>query len=398
MDAQRTDRRLHLLLTFARLPTSDPFAERLARMLELLLNFSACQGGMLITYDEQDAQLEILISEGGLSTIPGELHRQIRHILQEQHSTALSAAEIDGQIPSEDWLCLPLYRHNGRPIGVACLQHPTRSSVLEPTDLAVLQVCANQIAEVIEYQRLFSERDTLMQNLSASQQHLREILGQLLQTQEEERRRIAYDIHDGLAQMAASAYQHLQNVASRYHPRDPQVRLDLDQALQLMRRTVKEARSLMAGLRPTVLDDLGLVVALRLELEQLRTAGWQVSFEEHAGMGRLPALIETALFRIAQEALNNVRKHAGSTRVAISLQRNRQSVRMVIRDWGHGYHPPTIRGVRGERMGVISMQERALLLGGDCQITGQPGQGTTVTVNIPLVVPPSPTNPTGAYE
>src|SRR5256885_3650387 len=91
---------------------------------------------------------------------------------------------------------------------------------------------------------------------------------------EEERHRVAYNLHDGLAQVAASAHQHLQAFASHYHPRSPQARQELSQALELAQLSVREARRLIAGLQPTALDDFGLATALRLQAEALRNECW----------------------------------------------------------------------------------------------------------------------------
>src|SRR5438045_1331658 len=126
---------------------------------------------------------------------------------------------------------------------------------------------------------------------------------------EEERHHVAYELHDGLAQVAASAHQHLQAFASHYRPRSLSARRELDRALELAQLSVKEARRLIAGLRPTVLDDFGLATALRLQVEAYRADGWMVTYDETLGPERLPPTLETTLFSVAQEALTNVRKH-----------------------------------------------------------------------------------------
>jgi signal transduction histidine kinase len=149
---------------------------------------------------------------------------------------------------------------------------------------------------------------------------------------------------------------------------------------------VREARRLIAGLRPTVLDDFGLATAIRLEIEALRGEGWQVSYEEDLGDQRLASQIETALFRVAQEALTNVRKHAGRARVAVSLEQHEGVVRLEVRDWGRGFGVlgPHDRPRPGERVGLLSMHERVALLGGHCTVNSQPGEGTQVIAEVPL--------------
>ena len=172
--------------------------------------------------------------------------------------------------------------------------------------------------------------------------------------QEEERRRVAYDVHDGVAQVAASAHQHLQAYARFHRPRSAEARVDLERALDLARRTVGEARRVIADLRPTVLDDFGLATALRRQVEALRAEGWEVSYDDLLGTERLPSAVETGLFRVAQEALANVRKHATTTRVHLALRRKGRAVRLEVQDWGRGFRPTAARDGAGpgERVGL----------------------------------------------
>ena len=236
---------------------------------------------------------------------------------------------------------------------------------------------ARMVAEAAA--RLIAEREKRLQDL-----------GRRVQVaQEEERRRVAYEIHDGLAQVAASAHQHLQTFADYHAPESPGGREALQRTVDLVQRTVREARRLIAGLRPTVLDDFGLAQALRLELEALRGEGWQVSYDEDIGDKRLPSQIETALFRVAQEALTNVRKHAGRAPVAVTLEQQGDAVRLEVRDWGRGFSGASQheRPRPGERVGLLSMQERVALLRGQCVVLSQPGEGTQVIAEVPLVAP-----------
>lgn len=204
---------------------------------------------------------------------------------------------------------------------------------------------------------------------------------------EEERHHVAYELHDGLAQVAVGTYHHLQALASRYHPRSPQARQELDKALELAQRSIREARRLIAGLRPTVLDDFGLAMALRLLIEAQYNDGWTITFDEAPGTGRLPPTIESTLFAVAQEALTNARKHAQTTQVRLALERRDSLVRLEVQDWGCGFEPRTLFKVYrpGEHVGIRAMQERVELLGGHLFITSQPGIGTLVVAEIPLL-------------
>src|ERR671921_1871037 len=135
----------------------------------------------------------------------------------------------------------------------------------------------------------------------------------------------------------------------------------------MLRRTVGEARAVVADLRPTVLDDFGLARALRLQVDRLSGEGIRTTFEEDLGGERLPEAVETALFRVAQEALTNVRKHSRAERVRVALGRTGQALRLEVRDWGRGFAAGGADGAAdgakgeaepGERVGLASMQER----------------------------------------
>jgi PAS domain S-box-containing protein len=204
---------------------------------------------------------------------------------------------------------------------------------------------------------------------------------------EEERHHVAYELHDGLAQVAASAHQHLQAFASHYRPHSPQARAELERALELAQRAVREARRLIAGLRPTALDDFGLATALRLHVEALRSEGWTISYEETLGSERLPPTLETTLYGVAQEALTNARKHASTTQARLGLVRLEATIRLEVEDAGCGFEPDAVlhEVSLGEHVGLREMQERVALVGGQLQISSHPGAGTLVVAEVPLL-------------
>jgi PAS domain S-box-containing protein len=272
-------------------------------------------------------------------------------------------------------LALPL-RVQDRVIGILELYgHP----VVAISGDEALSILTDQAGGALERTRLYRD-------LAEREWRLGDLVARLLLAQEEERRRVAYDIHDGLAQVAAAAQQHLEAFATRYRGASRHQLDELQQALNLSTRTVVEARRVIAGLRPSVLDDFGLAAALAREVQGLRTDGWEVSYAEDLGAERLPPAIETALFRIGQEALSNVRKHADAQRVAVALQRRSASIRLVVRDWGRGFRPASILASHGPgaRVGLAGIQERVSLLGGQCVIRSRPGAGTHIRVEIPL--------------
>jgi signal transduction histidine kinase len=201
--------------------------------------------------------------------------------------------------------------------------------------------------------------------------------------------------------VAAAAHQHLQAFAQYYPPQSEEGREDLTRVSGLVRQTVGEARRIIANLRPTALDDFGLKSAVRLHLDALRAEGWHINYENSLDDERLPAATETAIFRVIQEALNNIGKHAGTKRVDLSLERRlvessgeRGRIRLSVRDYGQGFvsDSSTSRAARsgpGERVGMTGMRERIALLGGDFRVASRPGMGTLIVAEVPLLEGPA---------
>ena len=277
-------------------------------------------------------------------------------------------------------LCLPLLSGD-RSLGV--LEVYGTEALAESDAVELLGSLAGQAASALENARLYGE-------LADRERRLQDLVERMLVAQEEERRHVAYEVHDGLAQVAVAAHTYL-NAFARQHARDDdlQGREKLDRALELIEQTVREARRVIADLRPTALDDFGLATALRLEVEEFRSEDCEIVYEEALGDNRdarLPVAVETALFRVAQEGLTNIRKHAESPRVCVKLERLDGTVRLEVRDWGRGFElgRGTTKGGPGERVGLVGMQERTALLGGDLKIHSEPGAGTSIVAEVPL--------------
>ncbi|CAN5824377.1 hypothetical protein BH20ACT11_BH20ACT11_02110 [soil metagenome] len=315
--------------------------------------------------------------------------RAARHeVIREQErrsfglrSPGTAESPIEGLPPRG--LHLPLFAR-ARLIGI--LEIYGSESLSRKETVETLASLANQTASALESARLYEE-------LTEREQRLEELVGRLLAAQEEERRRVAYEIHDGLTQSMVAAYQYLQNFADDHTPASDRGRDDLEEVIGLVRQTVAEARGVIADLRPTILDDLGLSAAISHQLERLISEGWVVEYEERLGQERLPAAAEVAMFRIAQEALTNARKHSGGLRARVILRCLNGAVRLRVRDWGAGFRTidamnevcPNGAGA-GEKVGLSSMRERALLLGGNLEVHSKLGAGTLVVAEMPLGV------------
>ncbi|PDW02753.1 response regulator [Candidatus Viridilinea mediisalina] len=203
---------------------------------------------------------------------------------------------------------------------------------------------------------------------------------------EEDRRQLAFDLHDEVAQTATAVYRQLEQFQYDFPIRRPEARASLERAIELSRRMISETRRLLAGLRPTALDDLGLVAALRLHANALAADGLEVVLHEDLGSQRLAPAVEIALFRIAQEALTNVRKHAATSQATLTLTNHGAHVRLCVADQGRGFAPSATTAPLGQQLGLRTMHDRAALLGGRVQLTSPPEGGTRLIAELPLGV------------
>lgn len=237
--------------------------------------------------------------------------------------------------------------------------------------LARLEEVASLLAGIVDT-ALLHER------LRVREEQLERFAVQTIELQELERRRIAGDIHDGISQRLVSAWYHVRAALSLTNDRD--TRDELEAVDALLSDSLEEARRAITGLRPTVLDDLGLVAALN----SLATAAGGFAVDLDLEEPDLPPHIETTVYRISQEALQNVAKHADASRVQLALHSYPEDLELVVRDDGVGFD--TSSGARPTSFGLLGMQERASLLGASLTVLSRPGHGTTVTLRLPSAV------------
>ena len=207
------------------------------------------------------------------------------------------------------------------------------------------------------------------------------LLKRLIDLQERERQFVAYEIHDGLAQYLTGSLMHLEACNAAAAGDAAFNRHDFERGVSLLRTAVSEARRLISGLRPPILDEAGIVAAVEYLVNESRYVLPELTYQHETTFERLTPQLECAVFRIVQEALTNVRRHSQSTRAAVELVEKEGILRIEIRDWGVGFDP---HQVREERFGLQGIRERARLLGGFAKIDSAPGQGTRVTVEFPL--------------
>jgi two-component system NarL family sensor kinase len=201
----------------------------------------------------------------------------------------------------------------------------------------------------------------------------------------EERNRIAREIHDTLAQGLAAIALHLEAAQALEETKPAAVPPRIEKALQLARTNLDEARRSVLDLRASALAGRTLPEALRLLAGQFAAeASLPVQTLADPHIGRLPAAVETGLYRIAQEALNNVAKHARPAAVTITLRRLDETIRLTIEDNGTGFDPEAVQPTATGGVGIVGMRERAHLLDGHLEVSSAPGGGTRITAVVPL--------------
>ncbi len=259
----------------------------------------------------------------------------------------------------------------GRVVGVLNV-HSRQPRDYGGHDVALLNDVAGLMARTVEKARLY-------ESLAEREEMLEEFAARTVEAQEMERRRLAGEIHDGISQRLISLWYHLEAAADA--SADPDV-LDreLTAARELATGALNEARTAIADLRPSVLDDLGLGPSLESLARSLGGLTVAVQVEPVT----LPGHVEMALYRVAQEALQNVLKHAEASSVRVSLTQDEESVRLVVIDDGRGFAQESVGDAEGRHSyGMVGMRERAALIGAQLTVVSRPGKGTTLEVVVP---------------
>ncbi|GBD02534.1 Oxygen sensor histidine kinase NreB [bacterium HR18] len=273
-------------------------------------------------------------------------------------------------------------RLEGRLEGIICADSFTRVDAFAPYEHTLLRSLAAQAAAALQNARLVSQ--------------LRDLSRRLLLAHEEERRRIARELHDEVGALLTSVQLCLGMAQAATPPEATTLAENLREARQLIDRLSQEIRQLTLQLRPPLLDELGLAGALRAYAErferQTRIAvRLALALPERTS---LPELIELTAYRFVQEALTNVARHARVDQVDVKASLTENHLHLVVQDQGIGFDPETVTA-SGRSMGLVAMRERIELLGGRLEIESHPQQGTRLEAYLPL---PAETNPFAEAE
>lgn len=301
---------------------------------------------------------------------------------------------IAGKLP-EEAAVLPCerYQHDDRPTtahhitipiaargqqyGVVNLLCP-QDNRLSADNQSLLTDIGAQISEIVA-------NAWLRLKLTEKEMARQALLESLVEAQEEERARLARELHDGAGQMLTSLLVNIKMLERQ--TTSPELHHGLTALLDMVSETIEQVRDLSYGLRPATLEEFGLPVALQTLAEEMAAeSGLQATCHLEADDLLLPPGIDVMLYRIAQECLTNVVRHAQAEHVLIELVADNQAVTLRIEDDGRGFDPHQLTAVPGQRhLGLISMQERAAMASGALNVYTAPGQGTAVVVRIPLL-------------
>jgi two-component system, NarL family, sensor histidine kinase UhpB len=235
--------------------------------------------------------------------------------------------------------------------------------------------------------RLIIAIDSMLMRIANHTSQLQAISERAINAQEEERVRIARSLHDDTAQSISMLIIHLERLGKLVPENAPEITRYISDAQNVATKLLENLRKIIWDLRPSILDDLGLFSAIRWYARtNLEKAGMKVDFQASNDITRLPSHLETMLFRIAQEAISNILRHANADKVSIHLWKDAEQIGLEIKDDGRGFDIEKTAGgaVDRKQLGLLGIQERASLVHGGVNIESSPESGTCLRVHIPL--------------
>jgi PAS domain S-box-containing protein len=360
----------------------------LATLLEYLAQIAPYDSGDILLRNRTSFTVAALKGYAGESALgrhlPVAVNKHIAAVVAQMESVIIDdcAAEpdwrphLEGAEAARSWLGIPLLV-GGQLIGVCSLNHYQPGYFTEERR-ALAEALTAQAAVAIQNARWLNE-------LRASREQLRLLAQQVVSIQEEERRRVSRELHDEAGQSLTALKMSLDLIQADLPPSLTMANQSVAEAIELTDETMERIRLLAYGLRPPALDMLGLNAALEgLCRELAARANLTVKYDGLELPG-LPDTVAISLYRLAQEALTNVIKHADASQAQVVLRRSGRQLSLLVADDGRGFHLEEQSGI-APGMGLIGMAERMKLLGGEFPIESEPGRGTRLTAYAPLPI------------
>lgn len=281
--------------------------------------------------------------------------------------------------PDAPGLALVAPGAESRKVGGLCLAPAERAEeVVDREDSEALGMLCQLMAAAIDRVSRDAERDRLLSLLRERERRLEAIVARLFSAQEDERRRVSRELHDGVAQSAGALFRQIEAQKTGASP-EAVARL-----AGMAKGLLRELRSAIADMRPTALDDLGLAAAVTSLANSLSAKGFALELIVR-GPERWPSMLESAFFRVAQEALNNVIKHACGpclVRVVLHGEPEKGCWRLLVRDWGAGFRQGHASADPGDHIGLEVMRERMIAVGGRLDIACPPDGGVEICASL----------------
>ncbi len=277
------------------------------------------------------------------------------------------------------WVVLAPIMSKEKTIGIMQVDQPPEAEGFDSEEVEIIFAIARATAVAIENARLIDM-------LGQKEQLLHQLVNKLITAQEDERKFIAADLHDGIIQSLLAIWYRLQRLSADEEMKPQKWQGEITELTGVLNDQIQEIRRILYDLRPIILDNYGLIPAVEAHVNHIsEKQDLPVELNISGVKQRLASKTEVALFRILQEALTNVIKHAGASHVKVSLELGEESVVLVVEDDGSGInnnHNDQKNPLH--RLGLAGINERALLLGGNCKIDSRPGKGTKIKVSIPV--------------
>jgi PAS domain S-box-containing protein len=388
--------RLNVLYEISRAILTAQSPEAIAEVaVRRIRHLVPCQYAGMVAYDAENNETQVLAAEhdtvpqtgaGGLEPPTclydlAMLQQGQMHYIPDIHLALVPEwLSCDWQTAAlRSYLGVPLLAR-GRLIGVLTLA-ASAPGAFGPDALDVVRQVADQLAVALQNARLFAEVHT-------GREQLQGLSHRLIEVQETERRAIAGELHDEIGQALTLVKMNLQAVQEAQASTSSVP--NLTECIGIVEQALQQVRDLSLDLRPSLLDDLGLLAALRwYGARQTRLAGVAFHFDGRLPEERVPAVLETTCFRVAQEALTNVVRHAQARHVWVDVYVQDGALQLRICDDGIGFDPHTAqtRARLGNSFGLLGMRERVAIAGGSIHIASTPERGTTVIASFPLHTP-----------
>ncbi len=382
-EAEISSTLLTVALELGRLTSAESVLEMLATSLKRALFADNC---LNFLWDAEE-QAFICAQDSRLA-LNETSSAAVKSINAEHGPVAINEAQLDEMIPAE---VVNKYEIKSG-IFIPCVKR----DVINAIALVIYTKAAHdfndrdiQIASGIAgTARIILENADLFEEVLANNNELQRLITRVAATQEEERRRFSRDLHDGIIQNLSGILFSLSFLENALDPKEDSAAKEIAQLETIVEETISDLRKIIYDLRPTILDSLGLVPTLEKHLDRFsQMTNIETAYDADVEL-RLPGPIETALFRLAQESLNNVNKHANASKVSLDLKQADNQVIMDVKDNGSGFSIEKTQKKQSQNsgFGLSGMRERVQSLDGNVEIKSVLGEGTIISVTIPLKV------------